>query len=554
MRRLPDPASWFAAFFFGLLGLSCCAGLAAQGPPCIGGTQQSFSATGSIQTYFVPADVTAVYVIAEGASGGDAPQGVGGYGAHIAAQLPVSGPATLNVLAGVQGAASGSSSSGSGAGGGGGSFVYSSGNALLLAAGGGGGAHTNNDGGIAQIFENGGDGDRLHGGGGGRNGGGGGGGGQLGGSNGGGGGGGFLGAGFPGVGDLGGPGQGGHQVSTPGDAAGGAGAAPDGGAGGFGGGGGGGASPLGGGGGGGGYSGGGGGGGKGGDYPGGGGSFVAAGATFVDREFLSAGGSGSVTICASQTAVPDLTIAKSHAGSFRQGDTGQQYAITVSNLGSAATSMPVTVTDMLPFGLVATAFGGTGWVGCTATPVTGPGTLACSRSDALTPGSLYPSLTLTVDVNSDAPALVTNSAQVAGGGEANTANDTAEDPTTIEPGVVTPACSADGNTLCLNGQRFKVTASFDAGGGNAGAAHAITLTDATGYFWFFSAANVEVVVKVLNGCVLNQHYWIFAGGLTNVHSVLTVKDTLTGVVKTYNNPADTAFAPVQDTAALATCP
>jgi uncharacterized repeat protein (TIGR01451 family) len=549
MRRLPDPASWFAAFFFGLLGLSCCAGLAAQGPPCIGGTQQSFSATGSIQTYFVPADVTAVYLIAEGASGGDASQGVGGYGAHIAAQLPVSGPATLNVLVGVQGAAPGSS--GAGAGGGGGSFVYSSGNSLLLAAGGGGGAHQNNGGSSAQIFENGGDGDRLHGGAGGVNGGGGGGGGQLGSGNGGGGGGGILGAGSSGLGAL--PGQGGHQVSTPGDAAGGAGAAPDGGAGGFGGGGGGGASPLGGGGGGGGYSGGGGGGGKGGDYNGGGGSFVAAGATFVDREFLSAAGPGSVTICASQTAVPDLTIAKSHAGSFRQGDTGQQYAITVSNLGSAATSMPVTVTDILPFGLVATAFGGSGWVGCTATPVTGPGTLACSRSDALAPGNLYPSLTLTVDVNSDAPALVTNSAQVAGGGETNTANDTAEDPTTIEPGV-TPACSADSNTLCLNGQRFRVTASFDAGGGNAGAAHAITLTEDTGYFWFFSAANVEVVVKVLNGCVLNQHYWIFAGGLTNVHGVLTVKDTLTGVVKTYSNPADTAFAPVQDTAALATCP
>jgi len=38
-------------------------------------------------------------------------------------------------------------------------------------------------------------------------------------------------------------------------------------------------------------------------------------------------------------------------------------------------------------------------------------------------------------------------------------------------------CISDQSTLCLNGGRFKVAATFDAGNGNSGAAHATSLTD-----------------------------------------------------------------------------
>jgi hypothetical protein len=44
----------------------------------------------------------------------------------------------------------------------------------------------------------------------------------------------------------------------------------------------------------------------------------------------------------------------------------------------------------------------------------------------------YPAITLTVNVANNAPASVTNTATVAGGGESNTANNTANDVTTIE--------------------------------------------------------------------------------------------------------------------------
>jgi len=115
-------------------------------------------------------------------------------------------------------------------------------------------------------------------------------------------------------------------------------------------------------------------------------------------------------------------------------------------------------------------------------------------------------------------------------------------------------CIPGDSTLCLNGSRFKVTATFDAGNGNAGNAHVVSLTGDTGYLWFFSSANVEAVIKVLNGCGLNNHYWVFAGGLTDVNVVITVTDMQTKTVQTYTNPRKTKFLPIQDTSAFATCP
>ncbi|MDQ2975271.1 MAG: hypothetical protein M3R69_07655, partial [Acidobacteriota bacterium] len=59
------------------------------------------------------------------------------------------------------------------------------------------------------------------------------------------------------------------------------------------------------------------------------------------------------------------------------------------------------------------------------------GTLTCTRSDVLAAGASYSPITLTVTVANNAPASVTNSATVSGGGESNAANNTANDPTTI---------------------------------------------------------------------------------------------------------------------------
>ena len=136
--------------------------------------------------------------------------------------------------------------------------------------------------------------------------------------------------------------------------------------------------------------------------------------------------------------LPDLTIAKTHIGNFTQGQAGASYSITVSNGGAGTTNGMVTVTDTLPAGLTATGMSGTGWI-CTL------GTLSCTRSDALAAGGSYPAITLTVNVASNAAASVTNTAAVSGGGESNTANDSATDATTIA--ALIPAATATTLTI-----------------------------------------------------------------------------------------------------------
>jgi hypothetical protein len=115
-------------------------------------------------------------------------------------------------------------------------------------------------------------------------------------------------------------------------------------------------------------------------------------------------------------------------------------------------------------------------------------------------------------------------------------------------------CAPGSTSLCLSGGRFRVEAAWRTPDGQTGAGQAVPLTADTGYFWFFGESNVEMVIKVLNACGLNSRFWVYAGGLTNVQVDVTVTDTQTGVAKTYHNPQGTAFRPVQDTSAFATCP
>ncbi len=123
-----------------------------------------------------------------------------------------------------------------------------------------------------------------------------------------------------------------------------------------------------------------------------------------------------------------------------------------------------------------------------------------------------------------------------------------------EPSGIISSCTPSATAICLNNHRFRVEATFNAGSSGSGQAQAVQLTPDTGYLWFFSASNVEAIVKVLSGCGLNGHYWVFAGGLTNVEVTLTVTDTATGQSRQYMNPQNTTFQPIQDTSALSTCP
>lgn len=108
------------------------------------------------------------------------------------------------------------------------------------------------------------------------------------------------------------------------------------------------------------------------------------------------------------------------------------------------------------------------------------------------------------------------------------------------------ACTADATTLCLNGSRFRVTATYRDYAGHAGSAQGVPLTSDTGYFWFFARENVESVVKVLDFCSVNGRWAVYATGLTDVEVSLTVTDTTSGAGKSWTNPLGTPFQLIRD--------
>lgn len=125
----------------------------------------------------------------------------------------------------------------------------------------------------------------------------------------------------------------------------------------------------------------------------------------------------------------------------------------------------------------------------------------------------------------------------------------------LTPGANT--CIPDGDTLCFVSDRFKAELTFRlTAGGAVTAGGAQELSDLSGTFFFNNPNNREMLVKMLNGCAINNRYWVFLAATTNVNFTLTVTDTsrTPAVTKVYTNPLNTAALPVQDTSAFATCP
>ena len=128
--------------------------------------------------------------------------------------------------------------------------------------------------------------------------------------------------------------------------------------------------------------------------------------------------------------------------------------------------------------------------------------------------------------------------------------------------AITPPCVPSATTLCIDStpgdHRFQIQSTYQVqpiyqtlqDSGPHGSGHAISLEPVRvshgGAFWFFSPDNPELLVKVLDGCGINQMEWFFASAATNVAFTINVVDTLTGESKSYSNPYGPA-QPIQDT-------
>ncbi|MCP3961008.1 MAG: PQQ-dependent sugar dehydrogenase [bacterium] len=115
-------------------------------------------------------------------------------------------------------------------------------------------------------------------------------------------------------------------------------------------------------------------------------------------------------------------------------------------------------------------------------------------------------------------------------------------------------CMPSPTTLCLNDNRFKVEVDWETSTETGRAQVVPGGTDDSSNLWFFSPSNWEMLIKVLDGCAINEHFWVFFAATTDVGLTVTVTDTQEGQVRVYTNPLDQPANAVTDASAFATCP
>jgi uncharacterized repeat protein (TIGR01451 family) len=160
------------------------------------------------------------------------------------------------------------------------------------------------------------------------------------------------------------------------------------------------------------------------------------------RNLLDGGDSGSGSGNPGEPDSPDLTVSLNHTSNFVAGSQGA-YTLKAANTGFAASSGSITITDSLPAGLTPASASGSGW----ACAINGQ-IVTCNTSAILAAGQS--SQPITVLVNVTGVGSITNVASISGGGETNTANNSASDPTTITATMGQSPISDDFHSSTLN--------------------------------------------------------------------------------------------------------
>jgi hypothetical protein len=125
----------------------------------------------------------------------------------------------------------------------------------------------------------------------------------------------------------------------------------------------------------------------------------------------------------------------------------------------------------------------------------------------------------------------------------------------VQAAVLDAECTDTSTELCLNGGRYEVEVEWRDFADQTGSGTVAPLRSAdSGIYWFFSANNWEMLVKVLDGCGINDNVWVFSAATTNVEYTLRVTDTATGMMREYFNPLGQAAPAITDTGAFACDP
>ncbi len=147
-----------------------------------------------------------------------------------------------------------------------------------------------------------------------------------------------------------------------------------------------------------------------------------------------------------------------------------------------------------------------------------------------------------------APGFYTVSLTVSGEGNTSTVSRKV----LVEAGDPAGSCTVGGDTRCLRESRFSVAVEWWTADGEARKAGRVVHegTDDSGLFWFFSEANWELLLKVLDGCSLNGHVWVFGASATTLGYSIRVTDTATGAMKEYRNEPGKRSSAITDVAAF----
>ena len=112
-------------------------------------------------------------------------------------------------------------------------------------------------------------------------------------------------------------------------------------------------------------------------------------------------------------------------------------------------------------------------------------------------------------------------------------------------------CTPGAEKLCFQGGRFAVEMEWEDPQGMTRKGKVVPFgSDSWGFFRFDDARYLELMVKVLDGCLENGFYWVQATALSDVRQTLTVTDTITGSISTYPNTFPGSFLNVSDTNAF----
>ncbi len=142
-------------------------------------------------------------------------------------------------------------------------------------------------------------------------------------------------------------------------------------------------------------------------------------AAFADSNAANNSSTASVTFS------PDLAITETHSGNFGAGTDGL-FALSVNNVGNAATTGSITLTDTLAQPLTFVSGNAAGWTCSAASQL-----VTCTNPGPLAPGALAASIPLIVSVSGSASGSVANAGAVSTPGDGNSGNDSFADNVTV---------------------------------------------------------------------------------------------------------------------------